>query len=477
MQTVPLPIFNPVYRNVDETEVTDASYLLVDAYLDEAGGSTRRPGLSQLLDHGLGVNNEIDGLFWWPQKTVAISACGGNLYKLEYDAGTGVLSDTALSGDTLGSDTRVIWAADDTRVYAANGANIVHATTSSGSATTMADGDAPTSVTHIAWIDGYLLANNVDENKVYFSDVNNPLSWTAGDYFSAVGNSDFVTAIHVFNREIYVFGPNSIETWVNDGINPFSRVPGGFIETGVIAPYSIVNTENGLFWLNNNRRFVEFNGRTVKTISTAYDKEIQGYSNVSDCMGNRIEIAGKPFLVFHFPGEDKTLVYNYEAGDWAEWRYYVGPSQTYNRWLGNDHIFAPNWGLHLVGDRSDSLVHNFSPEFLDDNGAEIRSARRTGHISYGTSKTKRSDEIRFTVKRGTGDLTSRTPQMTIRWRNDNGPWGPEVFVDLGDIGEMGFIKRIQRTGMYRKRQYEFMCSDPAPFIFSDAEEDIVVLSR
>lgn len=403
MPTVKTSISSRTYTNVDSVELSDDSQILIDGYLDEAGASVKRPGLSQELDLGLGANNQIDAIYWWEQKGYAIVVSAGSIYKVTRSAG--VLSYTDLTGTgTLTSDKRVSIASDGTNVYLANGGRIVY---TDGSATTqfIADGDAPTTVTHIGFIDSYLVANEVDTDTWYFSDILDAQSWTASSYATAVGNPDYTTALHIFQRQIYFFGPSTLEIWENDGENPFSRIPAGFYETGCIAPYSVVNTDTSIIWLNHKKHFVEldYNG-SLQELPTDFDKLIQGFDIVSDCTADRIEIDGKPFLVFSFPAENRTLAYNYQQETWSEWRNYVGPSKTYNRWKGNCYAFSPSWNLHLVGGKSDSIIYSMSPDHLDDAGDTIRMKRLTGHLDYGTSKTKRCNELRLRLKRGTANL-------------------------------------------------------------------------
>jgi hypothetical protein len=476
MPTVPVPLFTPTYRNVDETELSDQTAYLIDGYLDELGFSRSRPGLSQSLDIGLGINNPVSGLFWWPHKTYVVAVANGNLYKIERSSGT--LSATILSGDTLSSDLPVSFATDGTRVFAASDGRIVYSDGTGAGAAYMADADVPTSVSHVGYLDGYLLCNNLTTNKFHHSDVNDSLNFAASNFFSASGNADYITALHVFNREIFLFGPSSLEVWENDGVAPFSRVAGGFIEVGCIAPYSIAILVDKMFWLDNHRYFHKYENGRLDRISTPYDKDIQGYTTVSDCVAHRIEIAGKSFIAFKFPTEGKTLVYDTSSGVWSEWGYWDISSMSYKRWLGASHCYAPDWGLHLVGDRKDSLIHEMGESYYDDNGNPLRMNRRTGHIDYGTLKRKHSKALRLRLRRGGGELTTRTPKITLRWR-DNGPteWSNEKEIDLGDIGEREIVKEFRNLGIYRTRQYEIVASDPVPIVYGKAEEDIEVLDE
>lgn len=474
MKTIPLPLAGKVYKNIDGIELSDESQLLLDGYLDEKGGTHKRPGLALEKDLGLGTNNGIDGIFWWGAKGYAICVSGGKVYKLTRSGG--VISSTDLTGTgTPELDTPVSFAANEDYLFMANGGRIFY---TDGTATTIyiADAHAPITVTHIAFIDGYLMANVVGSTDFQWSELDNPLSWIATDVSNADGNPDYVTALHIFSREIYLFGPNTLEVWENDGVAPFGRIPGGFYEIGTIAPYSVVNTNTSLFWLDQSKHFVERSlSGDVKYIVSDYDKEIQSFETVSDCRGERIEIDGKPFLLFHFPGENRTLVYNYRDETWSEWGNYTGPSTTYDRWLGACYCFSPEWNLHLVGARHNSLIYSLSASNYTDNGDEIRLKRLTGHIDWGTPLMKRSSKLLLRLKRGGGEVSDA--KFMLRWKDDNKSWSNEIEVSLGALGDYEIVKEIYPRGMYRTRQYEVTCTDAVPFIYIDAHETVEVLSR
>lgn len=474
-ETVEIPISSSVFRGIDETELADANYALIDGYTSFVGGTNKRPGLVELLDFALGSNKKIDGLFWWEQKSKLAVVSGGYLLFVTYSGGAYSFTDLGASA-LLQLNRTPSFAADSTDIYVANGGKIIH---SDGSTTTqeMADADAPDEVTHLALIDGYLIANHVGQARVYYSEPLTPKVWkNPVEYFSAIGNSDNVTALLVHNREIFCLGPQTIEIWENDGVTPFSRISGGFIETGVIAPYSVVKTENGIFWLNHNKKFVEFNTREIKYISSGYDKDIQSFDTVDDCVGMRIEIEGQPFLLFTFPSERRTLVYNYLQEEWMEWSKFVTATNSRVEWLGQSYAYAPQLGTHFVGDNTNSKLLEMSPGAFSDNGDSIVLERVTGHLDFGSAKRKRAKYLYIRVKRGGGEISPTTPQLMVRWKDNNRHWSQEYYFDLGASGETEISRRILSRGIFNTRQYEFKVSDNVPVSFISAKLEIEELS-
>jgi len=476
MQTVKIPLFTPLYKALDESELRDECAEFVDGVLDERGVAVKRPGLVELADLSA---NAIDGLFWWGQRGYAIAVASGTVYKLEYS--NGVLSATDITTVRLVPGARVSAAfADyptDSTYYAllTNGDQIVY--TDGTTATAQLTGtNVPAKASHLAYLDGYVLANEYDTNRYKWSHATLvPLVWdNAGDYASASGKGDFIKSLGVYNREIYLIGGETTEVWENDGTTPFSRVPGGFMEVGTIAPHSLVMTEQGVYFLSNDKRLMLTNGRDISRLSTPYDSDIATFPNPSDCISDKLTIRGIPYLIFHFVSAQKTLVYNEVQQNWSSWGNWNSDGDRWDRWLGNAVCACPDWNIDIVGARNSGKIYRVSTDAYDDAGAEIRVLRRTGHIDYGVLKNKRSERMRIRLKRGFGGYTSE-PKFMFRWRQNNADWSPWEEFSLGLTGDSSIVLEINRRGIFRTRQYEFACTASVPVSFIDAEEDIEVL--
>lgn len=472
MPTVKVPIFQPVFRGVDGIELNEDNFYLIDGVRTPKGGTQSRPGSKALFTAAVATGFGFDGLFWWSEKDVVIAVGGGEIYELKLVSNTPIITSLTNGAPLLNQNEPVSMVVDGTNFYAANGGRIVY-TTVGGTPQYVPDADAPGSVRQLGYLDGYILAIN-GTNTFYWSDVNAGLSWNALSFAQASGSPDVIQAIKVFNREVYLFGTRSTEVWENDGTTPFSRIPGGMIEAGCSAPFSVIQDENSLYWFDENRRLVRFAGKSIERLSTRFDKQLQGLSYFADCRGFKIQQDGYVLFVFTFPKADKTFVYNQTTDDWAEWGRYVFSEGKYERWLAQCHVYAEGWGTHLVGRRDKLVVSELSKEFFGDDGDFSRLYRLTGHIDYGTSKAKQSNELRFRAKRGVG-LSTATPKLMLRYKIDNREWSNIKEFSLGDIGEYNLVLRDTRRKQFRTIQYEFSATDAVDIVFSDAEEDIEVL--
>lgn len=468
-QTVKVNFATGTYRNVDGIVLNDDSETLLNGIIDKKGGMRARPGLRYIVSP-TGSAAVIHGAYWWSKQNYALVVASGAVYKITKSGST---YSATLLGSGLNPTNQVSFASDGDNVYMANGGSIYY--TSGTTLTVMADTDAPTVCTQVIYIDGYLIANN-DSNTWKFSDVNNLTSWSALNIASAAGNADFVTVVKNLNRDIFFLGAESLEIWQNNGQTPFERIPGGYLDTGCIAPFSVITTELSLYWLDESRKFVKFNGRTIEPFPSDFDVEIQAFSSVSDCLAHRIEILGQELLVFNFPSQQRTLVCNLSSETWTEWSFWNSPAMADEAWRGNCHAVCPGWGVHIVGDKNNGSVYVLDPEAPYDgtsNQYEIRVGKRTGHLDYGTSKQKQSQEFRVRLKRGVEGVG--TSKISIRWRNDNKAWSPWRLINLGPQGDTNLIQIFYRTGIFRARQYEVVASDFTKFVMADAEEDVEIL--
>lgn len=470
MPTAKIQLKGYPYQNIDGVELTAQPERLVDAYVDEAGTYVKRPGLLEFADSGTAA--AIDGMYYWEEKDLAIVVSNQNIYKLT-EAGviTSVTNDQ-LTGLNRPTFAEVVDGDNSHHLAMADGGNMIH-WDGAGTTTQMADADAPTTVTHVAFIDGYLLANNGD-NKFWWSDTYDFDAWTATSFATAETDNDNIDAITVQNREVTLYGLRSIENWYSTGDSAvFTRKLGAEVEDGIIAPYSLQKLQKGQIWLNRERRVVIMQGRTPTVISTPFDKVFSNFSTVTDAIGDILQVDGRGFYLLTFPTEGRTFVYDYQMNGWAEWAYWDTNTAAYLQYEASSVLYVPQWGKYLIGDRVDGKIYTTAASLYDDNGDTIRMLLRTGHVDHGSYRRKRSNLLTLRFKRGVATGSETTPEVSIRWRDDGGAWGNASLqsLGLGQTGENEFFVTLKRNGIYRTRQYEIVQTDNVEFRFIDMEEE------
>ena len=463
-----IPINGPYHANVDDDAVVDPlSALLQDVYIDEVKASNPRPGST--------VHNETErfgaatqGDYEWKQKGIYIFVQGGIIFaKHGKDA-----APVKVTGATLEFNTRVTFAYNGTHLVMANGGKMVW-TTDGITATTMADIDAPAVVTHVAFIDGYIIANFAD--AVFRSALDNALSWDVTWFFETESISDSVNAVHVADSKIYAFGPTTLEIWYNAGLSgatPFARER--VIERGLIAPYSVLRANNTFYWLNEERRLVFLNGATVQSVSLPVDRSFNDIVTVDDAFGTLWRVGGKYFLVFSFPTEDKTWAYDLILDRWYPWGFWNSRQGKYQRVPYSTMTYMQAWGLHLAGSRINDKIYQMSLSAYGDADDEIRCENRCGWNNFGADVRKKFHRMRLSVKRGAvtldADDLSHKPKLIVQTRrNGKRAWSNERVVDLGGIGDTNHFVDINRLGQFRDIQIRFVMSDFAPFVLVRAQ--------
>lgn len=129
-------------------------------------------------------------------------------------------------------------------------------------------GDFPTT-SIVTYQDGYfIIGENVSQN-FYLSGLNSTdFDWTA--VAQAEGSHDNNIKIVSYNRDLWIFGRDSIEIWNNTGNADFAfeRNNNAFIEHGCIAQHSVAKINDEVFWLGKDR-----NGSSVVYRSRGFNPE------------------------------------------------------------------------------------------------------------------------------------------------------------------------------------------------------------
>jgi hypothetical protein len=243
---------------------------------------------------------------------------------------------------------------------------------------------------------------------------------------------------------------------------------------GTVSPHTIVMADNTLFALasvGGKRAFIKIVNRGPKIISDAIDRELQDMGTITDAVSGLCFVGGINYYVTTFPSAKKTWVYDLKEDMWVEWGAWDPSLSRYDVFPIVGTCYAKAWNKHLVLTQ-DGNVYEMSRETYNDNGDEIRSLIRTGWISHGTGKRKRSNRLYIKIK-----SYSPTPaNVLIRWRDDGRPeWSTFVELPVGSESEQTQFQELTRMGTYRSRQYEFVMTDNADLALCGISEDVEAL--
>lgn len=454
-----IPIHEGMNKSIEDTYIYGGyKPELRDCIVDIVGDQyvvSKRPGLLELVD--LGSSASVDGIEWWLAQARAVAISNGAGYTVNSKVG----AKTNLTGSYFTAGNRVVLAEGPTNFYGADQGKINSISTSA--VAEMADADAPTTVSHVAFLDQYLLANEVGSKKCHRSDVGDPTSW-GSNWFSAEAKEDNLSAVVTENLEAFLFCKTSIEVWVDTGASdPFSRLDGGYIPSGVFAPYTIKFCGppiNSFVWLDHQRNLVVLNGRTPQSLSDSLNKYIQQkFYDLDDAAGDYFKVMGHSIYSLHLPTEGETLVFDFKSGLWYKWGYWNSGSSAYERWYGNCVTYSPDWGVYLVGDRANGKVYLLDEINYVDDGNAIKTLIRTPFIDRGDIGSKKiCNYIEIPVK--VTDLSGiSTVNISLSYRdNDKAAWTTAktlTFHPNASLpGQNVFTVRARRLGTYKARQWE-----------------------
>jgi hypothetical protein len=477
------PWFSDVNKNGDDVLSSEMSNVQYNGYVNELGQAYIRPGVKALIY----IPQEIVAAYYnyKSEKVCVIDRFAIYSYiEVGNDSVLNFISSTSLTGN-FGQKKPIYTIASTGDVFIATGGlltRVVNDTTVSK----ITASNCPTDATHVSWIDGYIVVTN-NTNTFYWSNLNDPLTWGVYNFANASGKGDIIVASFIVERQIYLIGTNSCEVWENDGVNPFSRVPGGFIEVGCAAPYSVARYNDTLYFISNSRKLVKIRGRTIEEIPGAYDLELSNI-DLTDCYSDLLVVKNKTFILFQFPAANRTIAFEPDSQKWLEFGEWNSETLQWKLFNYKEAFYSPKYGRQFIVDMDrGTLGYLKENQSSDESYNTLRSGgvagtlkntplkflRRTGRIDHGKHERKLSNSVTFRIKRG---VTEVSPKMFIRWRDDGSSvWSNERVVDLGNLGDTINLRALLNLGAYYNRQWEIAVTDATPFSISNIKEDIDIL--
>lgn len=463
----PIDITKCLFSSVDGSELPQSGYATDFRNLlkNDANSDVDRPALSTFASISA---YPVEGLFYFkPADRVVAVTTDRQVWSID-QAGSVI----SLIGVQLEGTNRPVFASDGSYLAIAGGGTPLRW---AGTGVTEDLAGSPPDTTHISYLDGYWILHLTDDQEFRWAG---PTSvsrevWSSANFFAAEGLPDNVKAQEVLLRELYAFGENSTEIFQNFGSasTPFRRT--FFLESGIVAPYSLIKADNTLFWLDHNRDFVRMEGRTPVIKSQAIAREVKRLTTVDDCFASKIEIEGHYLIVWTFPTEQISYAYDYRRSEWGMWDTFVDGES--DRLDINSYVYIPEWNRHLVGSAASGAIYSLSFDNKTDNSNVFRRTR-TMQYDHGTSSRKRSNYYLFHIKKNVATATTTNPVFQVRVNDDNKGWSAPQLVPMGILGGDHTPVRVRLGGIYRKRQLEITCTDPVAFGLIRIEEDIEAMS-
>lgn len=434
-----------------------------------------RPGLTQFTDIG---GDNVRGLY--TARTLTQERCfavvGTSLWEINYDASATLRG--SLTGMSTGSNSRVYMACNGNSelfIQDTLAAYVFDMLTNTLTRVTTSD---YVNGTTLDYADGYFIISGKD-GRVHFSDLNDGQDWPGFNFFTPTFKPDAVKAIVAYREEIYCFGDDTIEVYINDGSTPFIRQSRTSMYFGLTARDSIAVHQSGVFFLGKSRTggsevYLMGSDYSLTPLSSpAISQRLNSYVN-EDAEGIVTSTQdGHIFYHLHLPSLQTTLVYDMTTGMWHErqsTRPFPDADGTSPQDMYRGRLHTTFKGYNLFGDWYSGKLFKEDPAVSTDDG-NIRLLKRTSSVFHNELKYISVYSLEFDINAGNGNATGQgsEPIMITKYSLDGGnTFEPEEFIDLGATGQYDQRISINNLGTARNWVISFEISDPVDVIVMQA---------
>lgn len=304
-----------------------------------------------------------------------------------------------------------------------------------------------------AFLDTYFVALPPNSKSVNISQVADGRTWSPLDYANKESFPDDVNAILADHEQLWLFGTEETEVWVDTGAAGFPFQRSQVVSTGIRAPFSAVSIGNGVAWIGGDQRgnpiayYTE--GYIPGRVSThAIEEQWGTYSTITDAIAYVESRDGHLFWVIHFPTGNATWVYDLVEKQWHERGWFNGTTPD-NRHRAAFHGYV--WGMHIGGDWQTGQLYQVSSTAYNDAGTAIYRIRTAPHLSNEENWTFHH-RFRLAMQAG--------PSPTLTWSDDLG----QSYITAKAASARSFAGAQQnsewrRNGKTRSRIYQVTITD------------------
>ncbi len=324
-------------------------------------------------------------------------------------------------------------------------------------------------VTHVSYLDGFFIVNNNLSDLWYISAIENPTAWNGLDFEAAAVSPDAVRAHTANGAILWMIGDETAQPYYNSRnfLFPFALILNAVQEVGIAAPYTLAESDDGVFFVGTTPEgglFVyRIRGQAGSIISgEEQDNALAGITDISLATGFIYKQAGKSFYVLQLSPSDPSLVFNISASDrvgtplWETRTLVDGTA-----WRIAGHGVLGN-ARNIGGSRLSARIYELDTNVYDDAGGTLVRRRRT-QIYNRNDHLMDWWELVVDVAPGVGLVSGQgsDPTIRLRYSDDRGvTFGPQMIEPIGKVGEYERRAVFRNLGISRNRVFELEASDP-----------------
>jgi len=307
----------------------------------------------------------------------------------------------------------------------------------------------------VVFIDGYFVfAQAGGSDRFWLTNLYDGTAIDSTDFATAEGSPDAIQSLIADNRELFIFGEETLEVWYNSGDtdNIFQRFQGGFKQHGCVAKFTPARFDNSVIWLSRNDR----GDSQVVRLGDGYQPQVVSTPELNyqfsllsqeDAFGYSYQHEGHEFYVLTFPASNVTYAYDASTQMWHQRAHSIGGNFP-SRERYNCHVFA--FGKHLFGDYLNGNIYVLDGSIGTFNGTNIERERTTISISDEENR-RRLSSLQLDMEEGIGDgNTANDDVFWLSYSKDGGhTFTNEVSRNAGEGGD--WAKRViwRRLGQAR----------------------------
>lgn len=314
-----------------------------------------------------------------------------------------------------------------------------------------------------AYFDTYVFVMTED-GKIWNSQPNDPTKWDALDYITAEAEPDKGVALAKHFNYLVAFGQWSTEFFYDAGNavgSPLLPNQTFRIEFGCANGDSVVEMQQTVVWVavgrNTGRTVLMLDGTRPVQISDVSVERILNQSNLTNVRSYSLKISGHYFYVLNLLDDGLTLICDIKSKQWCIWTSYVNGQET----ILNGVFYTSYNNEAYALDNTNGKLYNISEHTYTDETGPIQYRIRTPLIDANSTKRKFIGRLEIV-----GDKIGAT--LRIRHTDDDyNNWSQYRNVDLNAIRSV-----LYQNGNFRRRAYEFFCTDNQPLRLQACEMDL-----
>ena len=324
---------------------------------------------------------------------------------------------------------------------------------------TQFDGDGWRGSDDVHELDGYFIFVDPESDQFYISAIDNGTKLDALDFSSADSSPDDIVTHRVSHRQVWFFGKQSTEIWINTGdvSFPFVRYQSYTLDVGCVGKRAAINSADTLFWIGSSERgsgvvYMAQGNQPSRVSTMAVEEALRKSTDLSAAEMWTYQTDGHEFIGINAPGLDTTWVYDAALQQWherGEWNAGWEPLRS--------RLVTSHANKHFAGDEFGKVVR-LDADVNTLSGRVLVRDRTWPHLKQDSMEPISFLGLELGLKSGHGG------NITLEISNDGGAnFGPPLMRSLGVIGRIMQRVRWHGLGTAYNRVFRIRCSDDVPF--------------